>query len=240
MQFFFVDGGQQRGPFSPAQLRAAGVRPDTLVWREGMTEWVRADSVSELAGLFQPGVPQGVMPPPPRAPAPTAYAPQQPWQPQPSAGQQQPIGYASATTYGDPSAAHGPPSDGLGVASMVLGILAVLAAVFTFCLVWLNLPLAILAIILGHVGRSSYRRTAGRPSGTAMTGLICGYLALAITAVIWIFIGTVVSTASTAAQQQQQLIQQRAQQAQQQIQKQMQKQIDEDFKRPQSETQPTE
>jgi uncharacterized RDD family membrane protein YckC len=43
MQWFYAENGQQKGPLEEAaldQLVAAGlVRDDTLVWREGMTEW---------------------------------------------------------------------------------------------------------------------------------------------------------------------------------------------------------
>jgi len=59
-----VENGQSVGPWSVAQLSqgiAAGrVGPDTLVWCQGMTEWVAARSVPALAALFQGP------PPPPR------------------------------------------------------------------------------------------------------------------------------------------------------------------------------
>jgi hypothetical protein len=51
--WFFADRGQQQGPFPEAQFRdfvARGIiRPETLVWTEGMGNWQRA---GEIPGLF--------------------------------------------------------------------------------------------------------------------------------------------------------------------------------------------
>jgi membrane protease subunit (stomatin/prohibitin family) len=58
----FAENGQAVGPFNPTQLSeavAAGrVRPDTLVWTQGMGAWTQASQVPELAALF------GSAPPP--------------------------------------------------------------------------------------------------------------------------------------------------------------------------------
>jgi len=59
--FHVAVNGQATGPFDiPAlqQMSAAGqLTANSLVWKTGMTEWVRADSVDELKGLFMPPVP---------------------------------------------------------------------------------------------------------------------------------------------------------------------------------------
>ena len=64
MNYYMAEGDQQRGPFPVEQLAAQGLRPDTLVWHEGMRDWQRADSVLELRGMFvgAVGVPP-VLPP---------------------------------------------------------------------------------------------------------------------------------------------------------------------------------
>ena len=53
--------GQATGPFDPNTLKqmiiAGTFTKDTLVWKQGMTEWAKAESVDELKSLF------GVMPP---------------------------------------------------------------------------------------------------------------------------------------------------------------------------------
>ncbi|MCP4617125.1 MAG: DUF4339 domain-containing protein [Bradyrhizobium sp.] len=67
-QWFFAANGQQQGPYPEAQFRdliAAGtVRPDTLVWAEGMAGWQKA---GEVPGLMPSGgppmMPQGGPPP---------------------------------------------------------------------------------------------------------------------------------------------------------------------------------
>ncbi|MFC4011561.1 SPFH domain-containing protein [Nonomuraea purpurea] len=50
--FLGVDG-EQRGPFDDADLPAAGLTPDTLVWRSGMPQWLPARDVPELATLLR-------------------------------------------------------------------------------------------------------------------------------------------------------------------------------------------
>src|SRR5262245_9067616 len=56
--WWIAEGGQPQGPFTPEQLAGSGrLRPDTLVWRTGMTDWEPAAQVSALASF---------LPPPPR------------------------------------------------------------------------------------------------------------------------------------------------------------------------------
>jgi len=65
-------------------------------------------------------------------------------------------------------------TDGKAVASLILGIFSAL-----FCF---NFLLGIPAIILGHISRSSIRKSTGRlkGNGIARTGLILGYLSLLV------------------------------------------------------------
>ena len=60
VSFHVAKDGAATGPFDMTTLTsmvAAGtLRGDTMVWRAGMPSWVRADSVSELAGLFPPPI----------------------------------------------------------------------------------------------------------------------------------------------------------------------------------------
>ena len=52
--YYLAINGQQRGPFPLADLQRNGMTADTLVWREGMREWMRADQVPEITatGVF--------------------------------------------------------------------------------------------------------------------------------------------------------------------------------------------
>jgi TM2 domain-containing membrane protein YozV len=75
VNYYIADGSTQRGPFTVEALRAQGLGPETLVWREGAPNWVPAGQVEELvragcvAGAGSPSVPPP--PPPPGA----AYPP---------------------------------------------------------------------------------------------------------------------------------------------------------------------
>jgi TM2 domain-containing membrane protein YozV len=58
VNFYMADGDTRRGPFPMDQLIAQGLRPDMLVWCEGMAEWLPAHSVPELRMLMaSPAVP---------------------------------------------------------------------------------------------------------------------------------------------------------------------------------------
>jgi hypothetical protein len=51
--YFYIDAkGKQKGTFSPEELRQEGIRRDTLVWKQGMEQWKRAEEVEELSCLF--------------------------------------------------------------------------------------------------------------------------------------------------------------------------------------------
>lgn len=47
-QYYAVVAGSQIGPVSLSQLKNYGVTPECMVWTEGMMEWMKARSVSEV------------------------------------------------------------------------------------------------------------------------------------------------------------------------------------------------
>ncbi len=51
-QYYIVVDGNSTGPFSKEGLMAQGINRETLVWREGMSEWAPASSVPELTDMF--------------------------------------------------------------------------------------------------------------------------------------------------------------------------------------------
>ncbi len=69
-QFYVTVNGQQAGPLSLEQIRQmisqGQVKPNTYVWKQGLANWVPANQVPEIAGLF------GATPPPPPPPPPPA------------------------------------------------------------------------------------------------------------------------------------------------------------------------
>jgi len=68
VQFFVAVNGQQTGPFTIDQLTQMATqgnfKPDSMVWKAGMTNWVAANTVAELGAVF------GQVPPPPPPPIP--------------------------------------------------------------------------------------------------------------------------------------------------------------------------
>lgn len=53
MEYFIIENGQQTGPFSDNQLAAKRISPDTLVWKQGMTDWTPAWQVEELKQILE-------------------------------------------------------------------------------------------------------------------------------------------------------------------------------------------
>jgi TM2 domain-containing membrane protein YozV len=94
-QYFYAENDQQRGPLSAAELIALRLSPATLVWRDGLANWQRLDSVPELTELLRQSAPPPPSIQPGSAPIPpvTPTAPFPPGQPQPFAI---PIGYTNA------------------------------------------------------------------------------------------------------------------------------------------------
>lgn len=54
MEYFIIDNnGQQAGPFSQDQLVQKAISPETLVWKQGMTDWTPAWKVEELRTVLE-------------------------------------------------------------------------------------------------------------------------------------------------------------------------------------------
>ena len=52
-RYFYIDTeGKQKGTFSPEELKQEEIRKETLVWTQGMEQWMRAIEVDELKQLF--------------------------------------------------------------------------------------------------------------------------------------------------------------------------------------------
>ena len=77
MKYYMHIGGQQVGPYEENELPSHGLTASTMVWREGMPDWVAASQVPELGHLLPP-----IQQPPSYQPQPS-YGPQQPYGVQP-------------------------------------------------------------------------------------------------------------------------------------------------------------
>ena len=73
MKYYMHTGGQQLGPFEESELLSHGLTASTMVWREGMPDWVAASQVPELSHLLPPSQQ------PPTYQQQPSYGPQQPY-----------------------------------------------------------------------------------------------------------------------------------------------------------------
>ncbi|MCL6736579.1 DUF4190 domain-containing protein [Streptomyces neyagawaensis] len=115
-----------------------------------------------------PGAMSGApVPPPPISPDgpgqfPYGYAPY-------PGGGPGPAGHTHTSGYGWPLMPP-PPSNGMGIASMVLGI----CAATLFCMWPLAILLGVMAVIFGIIGRAKASRGEATNPGHALAGIICG------------------------------------------------------------------
>ena len=206
MDYYYAEGDAQKGPVAFTDLPHRGVLPDTLVWREGMGSWQRADSVPEIRHLWagsatSPSADTDYRPPAGPADAgPPAYG--QPASGQPTYGNPgygQPIGQPAVAPYAQPAPllayggyASGPlPTNGMAIASMILGILSI-PLIFAYCA---GTPCAILAVVFGHLARGRARRGETAGGGMALAGLICGYVTLAVVLAVVILFAVFIAAA---------------------------------------------
>lgn len=85
MNYWAVIDRQKFGPLTLEEIRKMPLREDSYVWHNGLTSWVKASDVPELADLFAasadevPAVPEESaapsrpLPPPPPPPAPPVW-----------------------------------------------------------------------------------------------------------------------------------------------------------------------
>lgn len=152
--YYSQDGQSRHGPVRPDELQKIGLTRETLIWREGLPDWVRAGDLAELAGLFSTSGP--------------FY--------QPSYGHPTP---ASAGQYDVVPPNYMKRTNAFAVTSLVLGILGLVTSCFV-----VGLLLAILAVGFGHLAQRQIFQTGQPGYGLAMVGLVTGYIATGISLLI--------------------------------------------------------
>jgi len=82
------------------------------------------------------------------------------------------------------------PKNGMAIESMVCGICSLV-----FYFFFIGFPLAIIAVILGHVQLSNIRKKPEEyeGQGMAIAGLVCGYIAIVFTVLGILFISSLIS-----------------------------------------------
>ncbi|MFF3616449.1 DUF4190 domain-containing protein [Streptomyces sp. NPDC002580] len=126
------------------------------------------------------------VPPPPIAPGgpgPLSYGPGYGY---PQYGAPHPgTAYPGGPGYGWPLTPA--PSNGMGTAGLVLGIIAVVL----FCAWPLAIVLGVLAVIFGLIGRAKARRGEATNPGQALAGVICGAVGVVLAVALIVFIAVV-------------------------------------------------
>jgi len=56
-KYYYTDGKERFGPFSLEELGVKKISKETLVWMEGLTDWIPAGNLAELQSLFPIGMP---------------------------------------------------------------------------------------------------------------------------------------------------------------------------------------
>ena len=79
MKYYMHIGGQQVGPYEENELPSHGLTASTMVWREGMPDWVAASQVPELSHLLPPNQQPPTYQQQPSYGPPPGYGPQQPY-----------------------------------------------------------------------------------------------------------------------------------------------------------------
>jgi uncharacterized membrane protein YhaH (DUF805 family) len=52
-KYFYSDGKEKQGPFSYEELRNENINKDTLIWFEGLEDWIPAKNIKELEEILQ-------------------------------------------------------------------------------------------------------------------------------------------------------------------------------------------
>ncbi|MEM7808747.1 MAG: DUF4190 domain-containing protein [Planctomycetota bacterium] len=106
---------------------------------------------------------------------------------------QLPPGPPQSVPYGTPATA--PQASGLGIASLVLGILALLA----ICVWFVSLPMAVIGIVLGIVSWSTAAKDPRIAKGMPVAGTVLNAIALLLYVIIFVIVGIIFAAAGTAA-----------------------------------------
>lgn len=95
-------------------------------------------------------------------------------------------GYAGAPAQGHPGWTGMPPlpSNGMGVSSLVLGIIAAAG----FCFWPVAIALGVLAVIFGAIGRGKASRGEATNAGQALAGIICGAVGSALALILGVVV----------------------------------------------------
>ena len=59
-KYFYSDGTNKFGPYTKEELREMNISPHTLIWFQGLTDWLPANNFPELYEVYMPSTPPPV------------------------------------------------------------------------------------------------------------------------------------------------------------------------------------
>ncbi len=167
MNWYYATNGSQKGPVNLEELKSRITRgeisPSDLAWREGMSDWMPVSAIPELKEEEA-------------APPAVAGAASQPAAGTASAPAPEPYRAPAHAGPGPSGLPLAQPSQGLAIAAMISGILCLIGC----CMWYFSIPLAIAAIVMGHIASGKAKGDPQRYGGKGMAraGLVTGYVGL--------------------------------------------------------------
>jgi hypothetical protein len=61
-KYYLHNGTEQDGPFDISELKSKGIKRDTEIWYEGISDWTEAQEIEELKVLFPKSTPPPIKP----------------------------------------------------------------------------------------------------------------------------------------------------------------------------------
>lgn len=183
MEWYYAKDGKQEGPVELSALQemvqSGQVSLTDLAWKEGMPEWTEVGKIPELSPSTAVSATEA------SAPGPAGTGGEPGVGPAPVVGAGPMVG-GDAIVPGQPLPMAPPPSSGMAIASMVLGIISVVSCTCYGFGVLIGIP----AVICGHMAMKQIKESptliGGR--GMAQAGLITGYIGGGLSLLFIIFI----------------------------------------------------
>ena len=172
MKYYIAENGQPAGPFEPQELMNHGLTVNSLVWCEGMPNWVSASQVPELAAVlsgtpFNPvnvDLPQMPQTPPmgdtqlPQVPPFGGQQQTQPMQPTPPSTQPTTYGPGPTTTQPYSPPQYGPSTNQVMPKTWLIESILATAASLLCCFNIVGIITGVLAIFKANSVKSKFMK----------------------------------------------------------------------------------
>jgi len=170
------DQGRQFGPHTEHEvgmlLGSGAITRDALVWKEGSPRWIPVTNIVPISAMSRSS--------------------DHPQATQATTSSGQVVVNIHNTNASSPVHFVMPQGNGLGAASLVLGIIAIVLV----CVPFISIPLSTIGLVLGIVGLIA-GNSSGKPIGTSIAGtVLCGIVTLLAILIVVGFLGSLGAAAS--------------------------------------------